>query len=228
MICSEIPLKPHAAQSIEKRRKFRFDSLREADLLLPNMENAAYQKLLSKGQIALGVILTLGVFIYMSIALVPFTFSPDPFWAQAQACFAAVPIATTFWFAINMFLIVLADQRKQKQALSKTRQFLSFKAASDADAAFLCANGPTPTSHDALNHPLERNDSNSASIRSWRIFSIRAPTTIATFIQTIHKARRQWQGNEVSPGVRKAAKTMMPTKTGRRTAFNLSVVNTLM
>ncbi len=80
------------------------------------MENAAYQKLLSKGQIALGVILTLGVFIYMSIALVPFTFSPDPFWAQAQACFAAVPIATTFWFAINMFLIVLADQRKQKQA----------------------------------------------------------------------------------------------------------------
>ena len=81
----------------------------------PTMENAAYQKLLTKGQIGLGVILTIGMFIYMSITLVPFTFSPDPFWAQAQACFAAVPIATTFWFAVNMFMIVLADQRKQKQ-----------------------------------------------------------------------------------------------------------------
>ena len=80
------------------------------------MQQIAYQKLLSKGQIAFGVLASIGMFIFMSIILLPYTFSADPLWAQAQACFAALPIATTFWFSINMFLIVLADQKKQKQA----------------------------------------------------------------------------------------------------------------
>jgi hypothetical protein len=80
------------------------------------MENKTYQKLLGKGQIALGVILSLAFYVYMSVTLVPYTFSPDPKIAQLQACFAAVPISTTFWFSVNMFMIVLADQRKQKQA----------------------------------------------------------------------------------------------------------------
>jgi hypothetical protein len=79
------------------------------------MDNAPYQKLLTKGHIALGSILTLGVFILMSYLLLPFTFSTDPTVAQLQACFTAIPISATFWFACNMFLLVLIDQRKQKQ-----------------------------------------------------------------------------------------------------------------
>jgi hypothetical protein len=83
------------------------------------METAVYQKLLGKGQIALGVVLSLVFYAYMSVTLVPYTFSPDPMIAQMQACFAAVPVATTFWFSVNMFMIVLADQRKQKQAANQ-------------------------------------------------------------------------------------------------------------
>ncbi len=79
------------------------------------MDNAPYQKLLTKGHIALGSILTLGVFILMSNLLLPFTFSTDPKIAQLQACFTAIPISATFWFACNMFMLVLVDQRKQKQ-----------------------------------------------------------------------------------------------------------------
>ncbi|MEM8868347.1 MAG: hypothetical protein AAGC73_08775, partial [Verrucomicrobiota bacterium] len=60
-------------------------------------------------------ILTIGVFIMMSILLRPFTFSPDPFVAQLQASFTAIPISTTFWFAVNMFMLVLSDQRKQRK-----------------------------------------------------------------------------------------------------------------
>ena len=79
------------------------------------MQNAAHQKLLSRGQIALGVLLTLVFYVLMSIILVPYTFSPDKLIAQVQACFAAVPVAAIFWFAVNMFMVVLADQRKQKK-----------------------------------------------------------------------------------------------------------------
>ncbi len=80
------------------------------------METRAYQKLLGKGQIAFGVIASFAFYAFMSVKLVPYTFSEDPMVAQIQACFAAVPVATTFWFSINMFMIVLADQRKQKKA----------------------------------------------------------------------------------------------------------------
>ena len=38
-----------------------------------------------------------------------------PVVAQLQACFTAIPISATFWFACNMFMLVLIDQRKQKQ-----------------------------------------------------------------------------------------------------------------
>ncbi|MGB0273485.1 MAG: hypothetical protein ACPGTR_05530 [Opitutales bacterium] len=81
------------------------------------MKLVAYQKLLSKGQITLGVVLSLAFYAFMSVTLVPYTFSPDPGIAQLQACFAAIPIATTFWFAINMFMIVLSDQRRQKKEM---------------------------------------------------------------------------------------------------------------
>jgi hypothetical protein len=77
------------------------------------MENVPYQKLLTKSHIALGGILTLGFFILMSILLRPFTFSPDPAIAQIQACFTAIPVTATFWFAVHMFMIVLIDQRKR-------------------------------------------------------------------------------------------------------------------
>jgi hypothetical protein len=79
------------------------------------MRQLQYQKLLSKTQIIIGILLSIGVFILMSILLKPFTFSPDPSIAQVQACFAAVPVATTFWFACNMFMIVLSDQLKRKK-----------------------------------------------------------------------------------------------------------------
>ena len=79
------------------------------------MRQLQYQKLLSKTQIIIGILLSIGVFILMSILLKPFTFSPDPTIAQVQACFAAVPVATTFWFACHMFMIVLSDQLKRKK-----------------------------------------------------------------------------------------------------------------
>jgi hypothetical protein len=81
-------------------------------------QQAAYQKLLSKGHIAVGVILTLVFFAMMSYLLLPFTFSTDPIVAQFQACLTAVPISATFWFAVNMFMIVLSDQQKNKKANS--------------------------------------------------------------------------------------------------------------
>lgn len=79
------------------------------------MTQLPYQKLLSKVQISLGILLSFGVFIVMSILLKPLTFSSDPNIAQLQACFAAIPISTTFWFACNMFMIVLSDQIKRKK-----------------------------------------------------------------------------------------------------------------
>jgi hypothetical protein len=89
------------------------------------MRQLPYQKLLSKTQIIIGIILSIGVFILMSIILKPFTFSPDPTVAQIQACFAAVPIATTFWFACNMFMLVLSDQIKQKKRKYQIIDWLS-------------------------------------------------------------------------------------------------------
>jgi len=80
------------------------------------MENAPYQKLLTKTHLLIGAVLTLLVFILMSYLLRPFTFSQDPLIAQAQACFTAVPITAVFWFAYHMFMVVLIDQRKQKKA----------------------------------------------------------------------------------------------------------------
>jgi hypothetical protein len=80
------------------------------------MENAPYQKLLNKSHLAIGSILTLGVFIFMSFLLRPFTFSADPTIAQLQACFTAIPISATFWFAIHMFMIVFVDQRNRSKS----------------------------------------------------------------------------------------------------------------
>ena len=95
--------------------KIRFDRACATDLLELIMKVTAYQKLLGKKQIALGVILALLFYGFMCVQLVPYTFSEDPTVAKLQACFAAIPIATTFWFAVNMFMIVLSDQRRQKK-----------------------------------------------------------------------------------------------------------------
>ncbi|MGC6455660.1 MAG: hypothetical protein ACON39_07655 [Coraliomargaritaceae bacterium] len=80
------------------------------------MQESVHQKLLSKAQITIGVLAALGVFAFMSYFLLPYTFSEDKIIAQLQACLAATPIATTFWLAINMFMIVLSDQRRQKNS----------------------------------------------------------------------------------------------------------------
>lgn len=79
------------------------------------MENAPYQKLLTKAHLLIGAVLTLLFFVLMSVLLRPFTFSTEPLIAQAQACFTAVPIAAVFWFAYHMFMVVLIDQKKQKR-----------------------------------------------------------------------------------------------------------------
>lgn len=79
------------------------------------MENAPYQKLLTKTHLLIGIVLTLLFFILMSYLLRPFTFSTDPLIAQGQACLTAVPIAAVFWFAYHMFMVVLVDQKKQKR-----------------------------------------------------------------------------------------------------------------
>jgi hypothetical protein len=79
------------------------------------MEIAPYQKLLTKKHLALGVVLTVGVYVLMSWLLIPFTFSPDPLVALLQACFTAIPITAVFWFAYHMFMVVLIDQMKQKE-----------------------------------------------------------------------------------------------------------------
>ena len=79
------------------------------------MEKVAYQKLLTKAHIGLGAVLTIVFYVVMTFLLVPFTFSPDPTVALMQAAFTAVPIATTFWFAYHMFMLVLVDQRKRKR-----------------------------------------------------------------------------------------------------------------
>jgi amino acid permease len=85
------------------------------------MENAPYQKLLTPLHIILGLALSFLVFIMMSYLLVPFTFSPDPFIAQLQACLTAVPITAVFWFAYHMFMVVLMDQKKQKAAKQEAK-----------------------------------------------------------------------------------------------------------
>lgn len=79
------------------------------------MENAPYQKLLTKAHLFIGAVLTLLVYILMSFLLVPFTFSPDATIAQLQACLTAVPITAVFWFSYHMFMVVLMDQKKQKK-----------------------------------------------------------------------------------------------------------------
>ena len=75
----------------------------------------SYQKLLNPIHHVIANALALGFYIFMAITLRPFTFSPDPMIAQLQACFAAVPVTATFWFATYMFLVVLMDQLKQRQ-----------------------------------------------------------------------------------------------------------------
>ena len=79
----------------------------------------SYEKLLNPVHHIIANALTLGFYVFMTVMLRPFTFSPDPLIAQLQACFAAVPVAATFWFAIYMFLVVLMDQLKQRKAETK-------------------------------------------------------------------------------------------------------------
>ena len=79
------------------------------------MDNTPYQKLLTPLHHIIGLILAIVVFILMSILLIPFTFSTSTLIAQGQACLTAIPITAVFWFAYNMFMLVLLDQKKQKK-----------------------------------------------------------------------------------------------------------------
>ena len=79
------------------------------------MDNTPYQKLLTPVHHIIGLVLTFLVFILISILLVPFTFSTSTIIAQIQACLTAIPITAVFWFAYNMFMLVLLDQKKQKK-----------------------------------------------------------------------------------------------------------------
>ncbi|MEC9228538.1 MAG: hypothetical protein VYA21_06870 [Verrucomicrobiota bacterium] len=79
------------------------------------MDDTPYQKLLTPVHHIIGLILTFLVFVLMSILLVPFTFSTSTLIAQSQACLTAIPITAVFWFAYNMFMLVLLDQKKHKK-----------------------------------------------------------------------------------------------------------------
>ena len=79
------------------------------------MGNTPYQKLFKPIHHIIGLILTFLVFILLSLLLVPFTFSTNTLIAQGQACLTAIPITAVFWFAYNMFMLVLLDQKKQKK-----------------------------------------------------------------------------------------------------------------
>jgi amino acid permease len=85
------------------------------------MENAPYQKLLTPVHHIIGIILTSLVFVLMSILLVPVYLLDQSLIAQGQACLTAVPITAVFWFAYNMFMVVLLDQKKQKRRRSSRR-----------------------------------------------------------------------------------------------------------
>ena len=75
----------------------------------------SYQKLLEPKHHVIANASTVAFYLFMAFTLRPYTFSVDPFFAQLQAAFTAIPVATTYWFAIYMFLIVLTDQRKQRK-----------------------------------------------------------------------------------------------------------------
>lgn len=94
---------------------FRFDRSCSANSTYSHMDNTPYQKLLTPVHHIIGLILTFLVFVMMSILLVPFTFSNNALIAQGQACLTATPITAVFWFAYNMFMVVLLDQKKQKK-----------------------------------------------------------------------------------------------------------------
>jgi hypothetical protein len=74
----------------------------------------SYQKLLTPKHHIIANASTVVFYLFMAFILRPFTFSPDPLIAQLQACFAAFPVAATWWFSIYMFLVVLMDQLKQR------------------------------------------------------------------------------------------------------------------
>lgn len=82
--------------------------------LFVTMEKS-YQKLLNPLHHVIANALALGFYVFMSVMLRPFTFSPEPLIAQLQACFAAIPVTATFWFATYMFMVVLMDQFKQRK-----------------------------------------------------------------------------------------------------------------
>lgn len=84
------------------------------------MDDRPDQKLLTKGHHLLAASLAVAVFLLMSLLLRPFTFSPQPVIAQLQASLAALPIACVFWFACNMFMVVLVDQRRRSSRRPKT------------------------------------------------------------------------------------------------------------
>ena len=94
---------------------FRFDRTCSGNSTYVYMDNTPYQKLLRPVHHIIGLMLTILVFILMSILLVPFTFSTNALIAQGQACLTATPITAVFWFAYNMFMLVLLDQKKQKK-----------------------------------------------------------------------------------------------------------------
>jgi hypothetical protein len=79
----------------------------------------SYQKLLTPKHHVIANASTVAFYLFMAFMLRPFTFSPDPLIAQLQACFAAFPIAATWWFSIYMFLVVLMDQLKQRAEVTQ-------------------------------------------------------------------------------------------------------------
>ena len=64
----------------------------------------------------LGIVLSIGVFVFMSIILKPLPF-PGSNIAQLQGAHCCTD-SDNFWFAYNMFMLVLSDQIKQRKTIA--------------------------------------------------------------------------------------------------------------
>jgi hypothetical protein len=81
------------------------------------MDGDHYNEFISKPFIGLSIVLTLIFWVVFTYLLTPFVFTTDPVWKYVWSGFTAIPLAGTFFFAVHMFRLVQAENKKAKSAL---------------------------------------------------------------------------------------------------------------
>lgn len=81
------------------------------------MSGDHFNEFIDQKFIGLSLVLTFLVWAGFTYMLTPFTFTTHPVWMYVWSGFTAIPIAGTFFFAINMFKLVAAENHKAKSAL---------------------------------------------------------------------------------------------------------------